>query len=200
MSYQAFILLGAPGCGKGTQGKILGSMLGFLHLSSGDLFRSLDHTTEIGKKVLGFMEKGELVPDEITVELFVQHLQTLADKGALNPERDIVVLDGIPRNTNQADMLDSKINLVGVIHIDILDDDIIFERLQKRAQQENRPDDANPDVVRNRIDVYRKETADLLSYYPPEKIFKIDGNQSVIKVHYDIVQQILRAIGEPVEA
>jgi adenylate kinase len=195
MAYRAFILIGGPGSGKGTQGKVLGSVLNFLHFSSGDMFRGIDRESEVGKKVTGYMDRGELIPDDTTIELFTHYLEGLVSKGTLNPETDVLVLDGIPRNLNQAKILSESIDLLGVIQIDIGDDEVLFERMRGRALKENRPDDANPDVVRRRIEVFKGEVATLLSAYDKEKIHRIEGNQQPIRVLYDIITEVLKATG-----
>lgn len=195
MAYRAFILIGGPGSGKGTQGKVLGSVLNFRHLSSGDMFRGIDRESEIGKKITGYMDRGELIPDDITLKLFTHHLESLVARGAFNPSTDVLVLDGIPRNLNQAKILSNSIDLLGVIHLDIGDDEVLFERMRGRALKENRSDDADPDVVRRRIEVFKTEVMTLLSCYEAEKIHRVEGHQQPIRVLYDIITEVLKATG-----
>ena len=103
---KTILLFGSPGSGKGTQGKLLGMLPGFRHLACGDVFRSIDLSSEVGKVFLQYSSKGELVPDDFTVRLWREHIDKLIHTGALNPASTILVLDGIPRNIHQAKMLD----------------------------------------------------------------------------------------------
>ena len=101
--YRAILLFGAPGSGKGTQGKVIGAIPGFLHSSTGDIFRALDKTSEMGKVFLQYSTKGELVPDEFTINLWKQHMAKLVETKKFDPASSFVVMDGVPRNAKQAD-------------------------------------------------------------------------------------------------
>ena len=193
MKTRAFILIGGPGSGKGTQGSILGAILGFFHMSSGDMFRGLDKESDIGREVGGYMSRGELVPDDLTIRLFSHHLDGCVLRGELNPDTDVIVLDGIPRNDNQARILAESADLLGILYID-LTDEIMAERMSGRALKEDRPDDANPETVARRIEVYHASVEALLSAYPADKVIKIDGNQSPLKVHADITQKVIEIV------
>nr|MBP6784146.1 nucleoside monophosphate kinase [Verrucomicrobiales bacterium] len=94
--YKAFIFLGAPGCGKGTQGQILGAIPRFYHFSMGDAFRSMDTRTPIGQEFISYSRKGELVPDELTIRYFKVQIDARADLHMFKPDIDILILDGIP--------------------------------------------------------------------------------------------------------
>src|SRR6266404_7008218 len=96
--FKTVLLFGAPGSGKGTQGKLLGVLPGFVHVACGEVFRSLDLTSEVGKVFLRFSSRGELVPDDFTAQLWREHLARLVRMGSFKPETDALVLDGIPRN------------------------------------------------------------------------------------------------------
>ena len=108
MQWRAILLFGAPGSGKGTQGKILGSIPGFCHLSCGDVFRGMDLRTKVGQAFLKYSSEGKLVPDDVTVDLWRQHMANMVTLGKFKPEIDHLVLDGIPRNVDQAKLLDRK--------------------------------------------------------------------------------------------
>ncbi|MDY7107425.1 MAG: nucleoside monophosphate kinase, partial [Planctomycetota bacterium] len=95
--YKCVLLFGAPGTGKGTQGKMLGENDGFIHLATGDIFRSLDKESELGQKFLYYSSRGELVPDDLTIRLWQDHVRGLIDAGTYDPTRDILLLDGMPR-------------------------------------------------------------------------------------------------------
>src|SRR5882724_3656178 len=107
---KSVLLFGAPGSGKGTQGKLLGTLPGFVHVACGEVFRSIDLTSEVGKVFLKYSSKGELVPDDFTVRLWNEHIAKLVQFGSLKPGSDTLVLDGIPRNVAQAEMLGAYID------------------------------------------------------------------------------------------
>src|SRR3954467_8420270 len=104
MSYRTVLLFGAPGAGKGTQGKILGTIPNFFHCACGDVFRNLTIESELGKIFLQYSSRGELVPDEPTIRLWREKIAGQQALGHFNPERDRLLLDGIPRNPNQAEI------------------------------------------------------------------------------------------------
>src|SRR5437016_13914228 len=111
MKYKTFVLFGAPGSGKGTQGKTLGSIPRFFHCPCGDVFRSIDTRTDVGKAFLEYSSKGQLVPDEITVELWKEAIDAAVDAHKSKPEIDTLVLDGIPRNLSQAKITEQMIDV-----------------------------------------------------------------------------------------
>ena len=103
--YQSVLLFGAPGVGKGTQGKLLGHIPGFFHLATGDIFRSLDKESELGRKFLEYSSQVLLVPDEFTIRACQGHMQQKIEAKDFRPGTDLLVLDGIPPNVNQAQIL-----------------------------------------------------------------------------------------------
>src|SRR5260221_1668878 len=105
MSYRTVLLFGAPGVGKGTQGKILGTIPNFFHCACGDVFRSLKADSDIGRVFIDYSSRGKLVPDEPTVQLWRQFIGNSMKIGRFHPEQDTLVLDGIPRNVPQAEIL-----------------------------------------------------------------------------------------------
>ena len=173
--YRAVLLFGAPGVGKGTQGQRLARLPQFIHLSTGDMFRSLDKNSPLGKEVREFTERGELVPDELTIRIFRDAVQRLAESRQFNAGEDTLVLDGIPRNVNQCRILDNDIRVVRIIHLVSFDAEAMVARLKKRAQLEGRKDDADEAVIRHRLDVYRRQTAPVLEYYPQSLVLEIDA-------------------------
>ena len=103
--YKTVLLCGAPGAGKGTQGKILGSIPGFFHLSCGDVFRTININSELGQKICAYTARGDLVPDDITVELWQENMNARTVLNDYKPNTDLLVLDGIPRNAEQAERI-----------------------------------------------------------------------------------------------
>ncbi len=187
MRYKSILLFGAPGSGKGTQGKILGSIPGFYHSACGDVFRSLDLQSEMGRVFWEYAGRGRLVPDEFTVKLWKQYIHGMEMVNQFFPETQLLVLDGIPRNVEQAKLLEDTIEVVSVVHLVCADMDKMVERLKRRALKENRFDDANDEVIQHRLEVYEQETRPVLDYYPPGKITKIDATKSQMRVLSEII-------------
>jgi adenylate kinase len=188
LKYRSILLFGAPGAGKGTQGKILGTIPHFFHCSCGDVFRSLSHETELGKIFLKYSGRGELVPDAPTIKLWEQFIHGLTNNGRLNPSRDTLVLDGIPRNVDQAKILKDVLDVTGVFYLCSKDSKGLIARIQRRAMKENRLDDANLDVIRQRLKTYENETKPVLKFYGRKLVHEIDADQSPAKVLSDILQ------------
>jgi adenylate kinase len=163
--YRCVLLFGAPGVGKGTQGKLLGQIPGFVHMASGDIFRGLDKSSPLGKKFLQYSTQGLLVPDDVTIEVWEDHVRRQVDRGAYRPDLDLLVLDGIPRNVEQCRALDKHIDVLRVVHLAAPSVDEMVDRLKARALKEGRADDADESVIRRRFEVYDAETAPMLGYY-----------------------------------
>jgi adenylate kinase len=192
MKLRTILLFGAPGSGKGTQGKILGTIPNFYHCACGDVFRNLNADSRLGKVFLEYSSRGELVPDEATVDLWRNNIQANTMLGRFNPERDTLVLDGIPRNAAQAEMLKNTLDVRALLHLTCPDRNKMVERLQRRALRDNRLDDANLEVIRNRLQVYDLETKPVLDYYGPEIVHSIDAAQSPVEVLRDILRVVAK--------
>jgi adenylate kinase len=209
------VLLGPPGAGKGTQAEIVSERMGLVHVSSGDIFReNLKQQTELGKMAQGYMNRGELVPDDVTIAMIRERLSR-ADcaKGAL--------LDGFPRTPAQADALtkmlatlDSQVNCVPYISVPA---EVLIERLSGRwtcraeghvYHEKHNPsknagkcdvdgselyqrDDDKPATVENRIRVYMNQTSPLIAYYRQKSLLaEIDGMQPIDNVTADLMAAI----------
>jgi adenylate kinase len=200
MKYRTFILFGAPGSGKGTQGKTLGSIPRFFHCPCGDVFRSIDTRTPLGKAFLEYSSRGQLVPDDITVELWKEAIHAAVDAHKFKPDIDILVLDGIPRNVAQAKIMKDMIDVEKVFHLACPDRETLFQRLKKRALKDNRLDDANEEVIQKRLDIYEKESKPVLKHYPKGCITVIDAMQPPAKVLFDILASVNGIKNEPAPA
>jgi adenylate kinase len=192
MKYRTILLFGAPGAGKGTQGRILGSIPSYFHCSCGDVFRNLTPHTQLGRTFLEYSSRGQLVPDTATVELWRQSIDAVTRSGRFDPQRDTLVLDGIPRNVPQAEMLQNSIDVLVILNLVCPDKEKLVERLQRRALHENRLDDANLDVIRSRLATYEQQTRPVLGFYGPALIRKVDGTQAPIAVLREILEIIAR--------
>jgi adenylate kinase len=190
MKYNTFILFGAPGSGKGTQGKTLGTIPRFYHCACGDVFRSIDTRTKVGKAFLDHSSKGKLVPDEVTVELWKEAIAAAVDAHKFKPDIDILVLDGIPRNVGQAKIMEEMIDVKKVFHLSCPNRETLFYRLKKRALKDNRLDDANEEVIQRRLDIYEADSKPVLGYYPKETLTVVDATQPPSKVLLDILHSL----------
>ena len=173
--YPAALLFGAPGVGKGTQGSILARIPGFFHLSSGDIFRSMDIGGEDGREVTKYISRGDLVPDELTIKIWRRALDAHTFLSSFKPREDLLILDGIPRNVHQAQMLQEHVEVKALIHLECTDTEAMVGRLRRRALREGRMDDASEDVIRHRYEVYTKATAPVSEFYPPEVSHRLDA-------------------------
>ena len=206
------IMLGAPGAGKGTQAEMICEKYKLPHISTGDIFRAnIKNGTELGKEAKQYMDKGLLVPDELTVKI-------LLDRVAKDDCKDGYVLDGFPRTIPQAEVLDKELTKLGdkvdfAINVDVPDENIINRMGGRRAcvncgatyhvqfappAKENicdkcgstliLRDDDKPETVKNRLDVYHKQTQPLIEYYGNKGILKeVDGTVSMNEVFESIV-------------
>ena len=209
------VMMGAPGAGKGTQAKRLSKQLDLPHISSGDLFRdNIKNETELGKLASSFMEKGELVPDDVTISMVKDRLSRPdCARGA--------ILDGFPRTAAQAKALDDMLAELGyqldLVPLIKVPESVLMERLTGRwtcretghifhtlfnppqqtgvcdidgSELYQRPDDT-PETVKNRIQVYFKQTAPLIDYYKSTGVLKeIDGNQPIEQVTEDLLDVV----------
>ena len=194
MKYRTILLLGAPGAGKGTQGKILGTIPNFFHCACGDVFRSLSASNPLGQTFIEYSSQGKLVPDEPTIELWRQFIQTCEQTGRFHPDQDTQGLDGIPRNVHQAEMLEDTLDVRAIFYLHCTHFDEMVDRLQRRALKENRLDDANLEVIRDRLRVYDKKTKPVLNFYGKEKVHRIDSTQSPVKVLHDLLALVDKSI------
>jgi adenylate kinase len=179
-------LLGPPGSGKGTQAGKLQDDLGFVPLATGELLRAArEQDTELGRRAARYMDRGELVPDELIVALV---------REAMGREEGAVLLDGFPRTCAQADALaevlaDHGRELTGAVLIDV-PDDVVVERISGRGQ--GRSDD-NPDTVRERLRVYHEATEPLVAYYDERGLLRrVDGTRDPDAVY----EQVRRSAAE----
>jgi len=185
------LLLGVQGSGKGTQAKRLAAEYGLEHLSTGDMLRqAIAEDTELGRRVKPILEAGDLVPDDLMIELIRKRLEA--------PEAAVgFILDGFPRTMAQADALDSMLAeivrpLSVVLELQV-PDDVAIQRLRKRAVEEGRSDDT-PEAIANRIDLYHRETKPLVSHYRlAGNLVGIQGDRSENEVFSEIQQAVEQA-------
>ena len=176
--FTTILLFGPPGSGKGTIGEVLAKEYGHLHISSGDLFRNIDPNSEPGRVFQSYASKGQLVPDDVTVEIIEKQIDSFVEKGQYDPNTQILLFDGFPRTKAQAIAMEKRFSVVEIVLLEIHDPKILFERIEGRAKAQGRHDDKSEEVLRKRLEVYEKQTLDAISHYPKNLICHIDGTHS----------------------
>ncbi len=175
------ILFGPPGSGKGTQAALLVDKYGFLHISTGDLFRSeIGNQTDLGLLAQSYMAQGKLVPDTVTIDMLRKQVEA-------NPEVTGIIFDGFPRTIQQAQALDALLaerssEVTGLLALTV-DEDEIVQRILNRAKTSGRSDDADEGIIRDRIAVYENNTTPVFDYYEERgKSFRVKGMGSIDEI------------------
>jgi adenylate kinase len=187
------ILFGPPGAGKGTQSAKLIEKYSLTHISTGDLFRKhLKEGTPLGKLAKGYMEKGNLVPDQVVIDMVDDKIKSSGDITG-------IILDGFPRTIPQAEALDkllaSKQAPIKVLVELVVPEEELRIRLADRAVKENRPDDAKPEVIENRISVYKSETVAVAQYYKEHKKYaSVIGVGKIDEIFVNICTEIDKSL------
>ena len=187
------VLFGPPGAGKGTQSENLIARYQLVHLSTGDIFRyNIKGETDLGKLAKSFMDKGELVPDSVTISMLESEVNNHADAKGF-------IFDGFPRTGAQAEALDNFLtsknsSITCMLALEVNEDEL-KARLLNRAKSSGRPDDANPTVIQNRINVYNRETAPVAEYSTAQGKYKgIDGIGTIEEISERLYQAIETAV------
>lgn len=188
--FNTFLIFGAPGSGKGTQGAVLGRLPRFFHCACGDVFRSLDTRSEIGQEFLKYSSEGLLVPNDLTVRLWKSKIDSQVDSNLFKSDIDFLVLDGIPRNVEQAKMMEEHVKVHQVFHLSLKNRDELARRLRKRALKDNRLDDANEAVIAQRLALYDEETRPMLEHYDRSLISEIDASLTPAEVMLEILKVV----------
>lgn len=184
------VLFGPPGAGKGTQSEKLVKEFGLAHLSTGDVFRyHIKNQTELGELAKSYIDKGELVPDEVTINLLKAEIEK-------SPAAKGYIFDGFPRTVPQAialdNMLAEKNDTVTMMISLIVEEEELVKRLLARGQDSGRTDDTDESIIRNRIRVYNEQTAIAADFYKKQnKYFEIKG-KGVIDEIYSKISQLIK--------
>ena len=188
-SLEVLIFLGPPGSGKGTHTQILTDNLNLNHLSVGDLLReNILNNTELGKLASNYVKSGELVPDELIIDLMDSYITNIKNK----TDNSGIILDGFPRTINQAIALENKIKQLNVSIKAVINLDIPDQKILNRLAARGREDD-KPELIKNRLKVYRNQTEPLLEFYSERSLLEtINGDQSETDVSSAIIN-VLKA-------
>jgi len=172
------IIFGPPGSGKGTQAEMLKEKYHLHHISTGDLFRTaIGNKTELGLRAKTFIDKGNLVPDEIAVGMLKKRLLSISDGGGF-------LLDGFPRTVEQAVALDTmmeelNLELTSLVGLEVPQDEVV-SRILNRGKTSGRSDDNDPNIIKNRFKVYEEETCPVFRYFEKQgKSIKVEGVGSI---------------------
>ena len=182
------LIMGPQGVGKGTQAALLAEHYNIPAVSTGDIFRyNLKNQTELGRQAQLYIDKGELVPDEVTNSI-------IKDRLAQDDASHGWILDGYPRNAAQVEALDSILSELGITLDRVIalnaDHDVLMERMLKRAEIEGRADDT-PEVIAKRLDIYARETAPLLDIYRQRGLLlMVDGVGEISGISRDIITEL----------
>jgi len=186
------VLFGPPGAGKGTQSEKLIAHYKLVHISTGDVFRfNMKNETALGKLAKSYMDKGELVPDQVTIDMLGAEVEK-------NPNAQGFIFDGFPRTSAQAAALDNLLASKGtsvslMVALNVPEDEL-RTRLLKRAESSGRADDADPAVIQNRIDVYKAQTAPVADFYKAQsKLSLVNGVGSIDEIFNRICAAIDKA-------
>lgn len=186
------VLFGPPGAGKGTQSEKLIAKYGFIHLSTGDIFRrNIKEQTELGQLAKSYMDKGQLVPDEVTISMLEAEVKQ--NEGAKG-----FIFDGFPRNKNQAEALDKFLTsnntaISKMIALEVPEEEL-KTRLLERGKTSGRPDDSDPAVIQKRIDVYNSETAPVKDFYQGQNKYAGINGVGTIDSIFDLICKEIDAI------
>jgi len=183
------VLFGPPGAGKGTQSALLIDTYNLVHLSTGDIFRyNMKEGTELGNLAKSYIDKGALVPDEVTIGMLEAEVNSNADAKGF-------IFDGFPRTTAQAEALDTFLTSKGteitaMLALEVEEQELIT-RLLERGKSSGRADDQNPEIIKNRIQVYENETAILKDYYTAQnKFVGVEGVGSIESITMSLCKEI----------
>ena len=184
---RAILLFGYPGSGKGTQGRILAALPGFHHVAMGDILRSVTPGSPLHDRVQSYLRAGNLVPDDLVIDLFGRYVE------ALKPAPDdFLIIDGLPRTGRQVELLNRLVDVVRIFKLSVYDENLVIDRMRKRARNQGRSDDLSDEVIQHRLGIYRGDTESCIRKYPGTILTRIHANQPIFDVHFDIIHALAK--------
>jgi adenylate kinase len=185
--YKSVLIYGPPGVGKGTVCKCLSISNGIIHISTGEIFREIDPNTKMGKMVKEYLDQGNLIPDDMTVDIWHEFVEDKIKFKEYDPSKQYLLLDGIPRTLKQASLLEKYIKVEYIIVLDMEDKSKLIKRMKNRALIENRGDDLKDEILEKRVNIYLNDTIKLLKHYPNDIIFHFNSDQKKLEVIRDVL-------------
>jgi adenylate kinase len=189
--YTSLLLFGPPGSGKGTMGKFLAGTGNHYHLSSGDIYRGITPESPAGKIINKYIPNGLLLPNDVAIEIWKYYVDALVATNCYFPQKQYLLLDGMPRTLEQARSLDQYVEVKKIIALEASDETLLFERLRGRAKKEGRADDMSDTILKKRMQIYKEETEEMLTHYPKDNIQRINAQQGL----FEVLRDILNAVG-----
>lgn len=184
-----------PGTGKSTMCRALEPMPTLVHVEAGEVLRRLDPDSPTGGRAQHYIDRGDLVPDDLTMQAWAEHVEKLIAEGEFAPGEQVLLLDGIPRTTGQGERLRQRADVRGLIFLDVDDDAVLVRRLLKRGETSARSDDTDEAVIRRRIALHRKEVLPLLEVYPEASRRRVEAGREPLAVLADVAGAASELLG-----
>jgi len=188
--FSTILLFGPPGAGKGTLGTFLSHAGSQYHLTSGAIFRSLATYSPAGRLYYSYAQRGELLPDEVTIEIWKYFVQGLIATNTYYPESQDLLLEGIPRTLGQAQMIGEYINVRHIIVLEVDKEVELLKRMEKKARLEGKLNGLDSDFEKNRLALYEESEEQILSHYPQHLISRINADQKPLAILRDVLVRL----------
>lgn len=188
--FSAILLFGPPGSGKGVLGRFLAGAESQYYLSSLDIFRGLPSYSPAGKLYFSYASKGQLLPDEVAIEIWKHYVQGLIATNSFYPESQDLLLDGIPRTLEQAKMLSEYVNVRHIIVLNASNTKELMRRIQKEARLKGQMEEISTEVMQARLENYESSINEILAYYPKHIISHVNAEQRPLEVVRDVLVRL----------
>lgn len=185
--YRSVLFLGAPGSGKGTQTQAIGRLPGYYTFSSGAVLRGLSADSDLGHRVREYLNRGDLVPNDVMLEVWQTHMRGAINDGKFVIDRDALLLDAYPRDIEQAKALEPHLDIRAVIHLSAEDDELLKTRLRQRNA---RPDDRDDAVIEHRFEIYHHRTRPLIEHFGRNRVTRVDAAKDPLQVLHDVTKKL----------
>ena len=194
--WRSIVLLGLPGSGKSTVGRALAELPQFVHFEAGETFRTLPRDSEVGRLVHPILEQGKLVAGDLAVRVWVEAVRSRMDRGEFDPAGQVLLLDGIPRTVEQAELMTGAADVLRMIYLACDDESVLVRRLLTRGAKHGRADDADENRVRRRLELHRREVLPLIHRYA-DRVDRVDACRGALDVLIDVARIARAALVVP---